>query len=121
MKLASPTLLHSWRPRWQISLLDRYLIRQLSWFFLFSVSLLTSLGVAIGTISELAYKVSELQLPIPIALIIFGCKIPEYAAYALPISTLLTGLIIVGRLNSDRELTALFSFGISFYRLMLPA
>ncbi|MEL6581914.1 MAG: LptF/LptG family permease, partial [Cyanobacteria bacterium J06621_12] len=99
----------------------RYLIKQLSWFFLFSASLITALGVAIGTVSELAYKVSELELPIPIALLIFGCKIPEYAAYALPISILLTGLIIFGRLNSDRELTALFSFGISLNRLMLPA
>ena len=105
----------------QVSVLDRYLVWQLSWFFLFSVALLTALGVAIGTISDLAYKVSEYRLPIPVALLIFGCKIPEYAAYALPISILLTGLIIYGRLNSDRELTALLSFGISLYRLILPA
>jgi lipopolysaccharide export system permease protein len=105
----------------QISLMDRYLVHQLSWFFLFSVSLLTTLGVAIGTVSDLAYKISEYQLPIPIAIFIFCCKIPEYAAYALPISILLTSLIIYGRLNSDRELTALFSFGISIYRVILPA
>ena len=105
----------------QVSLLDRYLLEQLSWFFLFSVSLLTSLGVAIGTVSELAYKVSEYQLPVTIAVLVFCCKIPEYAAYGLPISILLTGLIIYGKLNSDRELTALFSFGISFYRVVLPA
>jgi len=109
------------KPNYQISVLDRYLIQQLSWLFIFCVSLLTALGVAIGTVSELAYKVSEYQLPIPVALLIFGCKIPEYAAYALPISILLTGLIIYGRLNSDRELTALLSFGISLYRLVLPA
>ena len=105
----------------RISVMDRYLIQQLSWFFLFSVSLLTALGVAIGTVSELAYKVSEHQLPIPIALLMFGCKIPEYAAYALPISILLTGLVVYGRLNSDCELTAFLSFGISLYRLVVPA
>ncbi len=101
--------------------MDRYLVRQLSRLFLFSVSLLSSLGVAIGTVSDLAYKITEYQLPIPIAILIFCYKIPEYAAYALPIAILLTGLIIYGRLNSDRELTALFSFGISFYRIVLPA
>ena len=106
---------------YHVSVMDRYLIRQLSWFFLSSVSLLTALGVAIGTVSELTYKVSEYRLPIPIALLIFGLKIPEYAAYALPISILLTGLIVYGRLNSERELTALLSFGISLYRLVLPA
>ena len=115
MKFAGKKVKYSYR----VSLMDRYLVQQLSWFFLFSVSLLTSLGVAIGTISELAYKVSEYQLPIPIALFIFCCKIPEYAAYALPISILLTGLITYGRLNSDRELTALLSFGISIYRVIV--
>ena len=104
-----------------ISVLDRYLIGQLCWFFLFSASLFTALGVSIGTVSELAYKVSEYQLPMTVALTIFCCKVPEYAAYALPISILLTGLIIYGRLNSDRELTALYSFGINLRRLMIPA
>ncbi|MEL6927780.1 MAG: LptF/LptG family permease [Cyanobacteria bacterium J06600_6] len=104
-----------------ISVLDRYILGQLGWFFLFSVSLLTALGVAIGTVSELAYKVSEYQLPMTVALLIFSYKIPEYAAYALPISILLTGLIVYGRLHSDRELTALFSFGVTLYRLVLPA
>ncbi|MEY2832022.1 MAG: hypothetical protein RLZZ574_1280 [Cyanobacteriota bacterium] len=101
--------------------MDRYLVQQLSWLFLFSVSLLTSLGVAIGTVADLAQKVSEYQLPIPIAIAIFCLKIPEYAAYALAISMLLTSLIVYGQLNSDRELTALFSFGISSYRVILPA
>jgi lipopolysaccharide export system permease protein len=105
----------------QISLMDRYILQQLSCFFLFSVSCLTALGVAVGTVAELAYKISECQLPIKIAIFIFCYKIPEYAAYALPISILLTGLMVYGRLNSDRELTALFSFGVSSDRVILPA
>ena len=102
-------------------LMDRYIITEFSVFFLFSVSLFTCLGVAIGTASDLAYKITEYRLPIPVAIQIFCYKIPEYAAYALPISTLLTGLVVYGRLKSDRELTALLSFGISFYRIFLPA
>ena len=105
----------------QISLMDRYIIREFGGFFLFSVSLFSSVGVAIGTASDLASKITEYQLPIPVAIQIFCYKIPEYAAYALPISTLLTGLVVYGRLRSDRELTALFSFGISTTRIFLPA
>ena len=101
--------------------MDRYIIREFGGFFLFSVSLFSSVGVAIGTASDLAYKITEYQLAIPVAIQIFCYKIPEYAAYALPISTLLTGLIVYGRLRSDRELTALFSFGISISRILLPA
>ena len=91
------------------------------YFFLFSVGLLSSLGVAIGTVSDLAYKITEYKLPIAVAILIFGYKIPEYVAYALPISILLTSLIIYGRLSSDRELVALVSFGINFYRIITPA
>ena len=101
--------------------MDRYIVTEFGGFFLFSVSLFSCLGVTIGTASDLAYKISEYRLPISVAIQIFCYKIPEYAAYALPISTLLTGLVVYGRLRSDRELTALFSFGISFYRIILPA
>lgn len=104
-----------------LSLLDRYLLQKLSWFFLFSVGLLSALGVAIGTVADLSYKITEYGLPIFVACQIFCYKIPEYTAYALPISTLLTGLIIYGRLNSDRELVALFSFGVSYCRVVFPA
>ena len=108
-------------PRCQLSLVDRYILNQLSLFFLFSVGLFSSLGVTIGTVSDLGYKVTEYNLPIPVAILIFCYKIPEYAAYALPISLLLSSLIIYGRLNSDRELTALLSFGISLSRIIAPA
>ncbi len=107
--------------RGKISLMDIYIVNQLSIFFLFSVGLLSSLGVAIGTVSDLADKITEYQLPVSIAILIFGYKLPEYIAYALPISVLLTSLIIYGRLSSDRELVALVSFGISFYRIITPA
>ena len=107
--------------RGKISLMDLYIVNQLSIFFLFSVGLLSSLGVAIGTVSDLADKITEYQLPVSIAILIFGYKLPEYIAYALPISVLLTSLIIYGRLSSDRELVALVSFGISFYRIITPA
>ena len=100
--------------------MDRYIVTEFGGFFLFSVSLFSSLGVAIGTASDLAYKITEYRLPIPVAIQVFCYKIPEYAAYALPISTLLTGLIVYGRLKSDRELTALLSFGISTIRIFLP-
>jgi lipopolysaccharide export system permease protein len=121
MKFKYRNIRQNIQPSCLISLMDRYIFQQLGWFFLFSVCCLTALGIAVGTVAELAYKISEFQLPIRIAIFIFCYKIPEYAAYALPISLLLTGLMVYGRLNSDRELTALFSFGISIYRVILPA
>ena len=105
----------------KISILDRYLLNQLIVFFIFSVSLFASVGVTIGTVSDLTYKINEYNLPLTFAILVFLLKIPEYTAYALPIGTLLTTLLIYGRLNSDRELIALRSAGISLYRIMAPA
>ena len=105
----------------RISLVDRYIIDQLSLFFWFSVGLFSALGVTIGTVSDLGYKVTEYNLPVSVACLIFAYKIPEYVAYALPISVLLACLIIYGRLNSNCELTALLSFGISIQRIIAPA
>lgn len=106
---------------YRLPLIDRYILNRLSLLFIFSVGLFSSLGVTIGTVSDLGYKVTEYNLPVAIAILIFCYKIPEYAAYALPISTLLSSLIIYGRLNSDRELTALLSFGVSPRRIIAPA
>jgi lipopolysaccharide export system permease protein len=105
----------------RLSLIDYYLINELSYFFLFSVGLFSSLGVALSTISDLAYKITEYNLPINIAIKVFCLKLPEFIAYALPISMLLSTLITYGRLSHDSELIACRSVGISIYRLVLPA
>lgn len=105
----------------KLSLLDRYIIKEVIIFFLFSVGLFSSLGVAIGTISDLAHKVTEYNLPIKTAIKIFWLTIPEFVAYALPISVLLATLLTYGRLSSHSELIALRSIGISIYRLMISA
>jgi lipopolysaccharide export system permease protein len=107
--------------RLKLSLIDKYILRELSSFFLFGVGLFTALGVAIGTLSDLIYKITEYHLPSIIALQIFVYKIPEYTAYALPISILLTTLIIYGRFSSNSETLAWQSVGISPYRLVIPA
>lgn len=101
--------------------MDRYLFQELGGFFLFSVSLLAAVGVAIGTSGDLGYKITEYNLPIPVAILVFCYKIPEYVGYALPISILLTCLVVYGRLNCNRELVALASFGISYYQIVFPA
>lgn len=105
----------------KLLLLDKYISKEISLFFLFSVGLFSSLGVAVGTISDLAYKINEHDLPINIAVRVFFLKIPEFVAYALPISVLLATLLTYGRLSSDSELIALRSICINIYRLTIPA
>ena len=103
------------------SLLDRYIISEISLIFLFGLGILASLGVAIGTLSDLGYKVSEFNLPLHLAFQVLLWKIPEFVAYALPISLLLATLVSYGRFSSDSELIAWRSCGLSLYRLVAPA
>ena len=103
------------------SIFDVYLLKELIPPFLFSVAMFSSLGVAIATLSDLSYKIINSNLPFIYALEIFLLKIPEYVAYALPISILLTTLITYSRLSKDSELIAFRSCGLSIFRLIAPA
>jgi lipopolysaccharide export system permease protein len=104
-----------------LSVMDRYLVRELIPPFFLSVGMFSSVGVAIAMLSDLMNKIIESNLPWFLALKIMLLKVPEFISYALPISVLLTTLITYSRLSKDSELIALRSSGISLFRLILPA
>ena len=105
----------------RFSLIDRYITAEIAAPFLLSVGLFSTLGVAIGTLSDLVNKIFEFNLPLHTAVQVFLLKVPEFTAYALPISLLLATLMAYGRLSRDSEITAFRSCGVSIYRLILPA
>lgn len=105
----------------KLSILDLYLFKELIPPFIFSVAIFSTLGVAIATLSDLSYKIVNADLPFIYALQIFFLKIPEYVAYGLPISVLLTTLMTYSRLSKDSELIAFYNCGLSIYRLIIPA
>lgn len=103
------------------SLMNRYLLGQLIPPFLFGVGLVSSLGVAIGYLSDLANKIVDKNLPILDAVEILLLKVPEFTAYALPISLMMATILAYGRLSNDSELIALRSCGVSTYQIITPA
>lgn len=107
-----------WLPR--LSVMDRYITLELVLPFLFGVGLFTSLGVSVGAVFELIRRVTESGLPISLALEILALNLPQFIAYALPMSTLLATLMTYSRLATDSELIALRSCGVSIVRLVLP-
>ena len=104
----------------RLALIDRYLASQLLPPFGFSVGLVASLGVAIAYLSDLANKIIEKNLPLEQAVEILLLKVPEFLAYALPISVMLATLMTFGRLSNDSELVALRCCGVSLFRIALP-
>ncbi len=105
----------------KISILDRYLIKELILPFGFGMGLFTSLGLAVGILFDLVRKITESGLPIDLAMRILSLKMPEFIVLAFPMSMLLATLMAYSRLSSDSELIALRSFGVNIYRLIVPA
>lgn len=114
----NPSQPPSWLPRF--SVMDRYILTELILPFLFGVGLFTSLGVSVGAVFELIRRVAESGLSIWLAIEILLLNLPQFIAYALPMSTLLSTLMTYSRLSADSELVALRSCGISIARLVVP-
>ena len=117
--VASERFFFPWLPR--LSVLDRYIISELLWPFIFGIGTFSSLGIAIGSLFDLVRKVSEADISVAIAVKVFFLQLPYFLAYAFPTAVLLASLIAYSRLSSDSELVAMRSCGIGIYRIVLPA
>ena len=102
----------------QIPILDRYLLSELVKPFLFGVAAFSAIGLAAGVLFDLLRQVTNIQLPLSIALQILLLQLPYFMTLAFPMAVLLACLNCFARLSGDGELTALRACGVSFYRLM---
>ncbi|MDY6782220.1 MAG: LptF/LptG family permease [Cyanobacteriota bacterium] len=107
--------------RWGVSLVDRYVATEIFLPFLFIVGLVSSLGVAGGTIFDIVRQITEYGLLISVAIQYILLKMPQFIAYAFPVSVLLATLMGYSRLSSQSELIAMRSIGLSIYRIVVPA
>lgn len=120
--MTSPTFpqrLSGWLPR--LSLMDRYIARELTLPFLFGVGAFSSIAVSIGALFELIRKVAEAGLPASLAFEIFLLSLPTFTVLAFPMSTLLATMMTFSRLSSDSELIAMRGCGVSVKRIVVPA
>lgn len=101
-------------------LLDRYLIKELIPPLLFGVAIFTTLLLAGGVLFRLVRLAMENALPFPVLLKLFTLSLPRWLVYALPLSTLLSGLLGIGRLSGDLEITAIRAAGISLRQFLFP-
>jgi len=65
-------------------------------------------------------KLLNPQIPTVAVLKMVFFNIPQHMTWSLPIAIVFATLMSMGRLAKDNELTAMFTNGISLYRLFLP-
>ena len=102
-----------------MSLLSRYLLRQLVAPFVFALAALTSLML----LSQIAKKFGSLVgkgLPWTVIAEVFALSVPFIVAMTLPMAVLLAVLYAFSHLAADNEITAMRASGISVYQILVP-
>jgi len=106
-------------PYWPPTILDRYLVNELTGPFLFGLSAFTLIFVA-TQILAIGRLVSEQHAPLWAAIEYFLWDMPYYLLLVIPMAMLLGTLLAMQRLSSESEVTAMKAGGISLVRIVTP-
>ncbi len=103
----------------RLSILDRYMLTELSGPFIFGLSAFTLIFAATQLLA-IGRMVSSEHVPLWAAIEIFFWALPGYMGLVIPMALLLGTLLAIQRLSGESELTAMKAGGISFTRMTIP-
>ena len=104
----------------RISILDKYILKQMLGPFCFGVAAFSTIFIASSFLFRVAQYLTEYGAQ-PMSLVkLFFCLLPEVINYTFPMSMLLSSLLAFGNLSGNSEITAMRSSGISFVRITMP-
>ena len=104
-----------------ISLLERYLISEITPILLFTIVIVTVVVESIGiSFEQFSFLLTE-QISFGTLIYLHILKVPEFIVLAVPISILMTTIFVYNKLSITSEIIALQSCGISLYKLIFPA
>lgn len=105
----------------RISLLERYLISEITPILLFTIVIVTVVAESIGiSFEQFSFLLTE-QISFGTLIYLHILKVPEFIVLAVPISILMTTIFVYNKLSITSEIIALQSCGISLYKLIFPA
>ncbi|MBT65332.1 MAG: permease [Puniceicoccaceae bacterium] len=103
-----------------LNLLHRHILKEI----LVATGLAMGLFIFVLLVGNALRDVAELvvagKLDVWVFLKVLGLLIPYVASFALPLGMLTGTLIALGRLSSQREITAMKSAGLSLYQIAAP-
>lgn len=95
-------------------------MRELWGPFLFGVGLFSLLIISTAVMQEALRFVTRYSQPPSIFFMLVGYAMPRFVILSIPMGVLLGTLLSVGRLNTDNEIIAIRTCGISIYRVLAP-
>ncbi len=103
-----------------MKIFDRYLVLELWGIFLLGVA-----GFIMVMTTDLIFTFVDMIInkgvPVIAVVKLILYKLPSIMVLTFPVAFLFAAAIVMGRMTKDRELTALRTSGISFFRITLPA
>ena len=105
--------------RWKLLTIERYIFGEVWAHFLLGVLGFTFFMI-ITSIFTLGDKIFGKHIPIFTVLKVLLLSTPAYLVLAIPVACLFATLMAMNRLSRDNELTALYTTGVSLYRVFLP-
>jgi lipopolysaccharide export system permease protein len=104
-----------------VSIMDRYIIKQLIQPWVISISLCSILGEVIGISFEQVQFITERNFPLQSTLQVHLLKFPAFISLGLPFSLLMATILTYSKLSRSNQIIALKCCGINLIRLIFPA
>lgn len=103
-----------------LNLLHRHVLKEITIAILMAMGLFVFVLMTGNAIRDIATLVAAGKLDALTFVKLMGLLIPFVGAYALPLGMLTGTLMAIGRLSSQREITAMKSAGLSLYQIASP-
>ena len=103
-----------------ISLLDYYIVKLLIQNFILYIAITSIFSEFVGISFEQISFLVEQQLSFKTLLLIHWLKFPYFVYFSVPFALLITNLNLYTTLSKKHEIIAMYSFGISVHRIIVP-
>ena len=103
-----------------LRLLDRYVLKELLYPFVFGIAAFSSIFIASTMLFKITQYMTRYGASIETIARLFMYNLPEIINYTFPMSMLLAALMAFGKLSGSSEITAMKAGGVSYYRIVAP-
>lgn len=103
-----------------ITLLDKYILKQVIEMFLMGVCVFTSIIFASDTFITLIKQISMFGIPFKVALMIIILNLPSVIVMTIPMGVLLATVMTLNNLSLKSEITVMRACGIGLNRIAKP-
>lgn len=104
----------------KISILDKYILKQIIEMFIMGVFVFTSIIFASDTFITLIKQISLYGIPFKVALMVIILNLPSVFVMTIPMGVLLATVMTLNRLSLASEITVMRACGIGLNRIAKP-